>query len=73
MNEQTDGINLKDSPCNKCPDRVADPNCHITCVRYNRWSEAIREKNRRLSAEAEKNRISDTKRKWLQKKMRRNK
>lgn len=22
------------APCKGCPDRVAEPNCHITCERY---------------------------------------
>jgi len=25
---------FKNSPCKGCKDRVAEPNCHITCERY---------------------------------------
>lgn len=25
---------MKSAPCKDCPDRVVEPNCHMTCERY---------------------------------------
>lgn len=50
------------SPCLCCPDRVADPNCHMTCETFLNWeathTQFREDVKRRKREQANKNRIT---------------
>ena len=40
----------KKGPCQGCPDRTAEPNCHLTCYdRYIPWAQKVKEEKLRES------------------------
>lgn len=52
-------IRHPESPCLDCPDRCADPNCHMTCEKYiefDKECERIRQERYRI---AEENRVQE--------------
>lgn len=56
-------------PCKVCPDR--DPECHGRCDRYREWVEEERKVRHLKWVDDQRYIISDTKRKYLERKMRR--
>ena len=55
------------APCKGCQDRVIEPNCHITCIRYNEFvkqSEQYREeKYKAIEANRIQNEIENRRKK----------
>ena len=45
----------KTKPCHGCPDRVAEPNCHVTCKGYIDRAAASKAKSELIRAEKAKN------------------
>lgn len=35
---------MDNAPCKDCPDRVVEPNCHMTCEKYIAFQEMCRER-----------------------------
>lgn len=63
---------LPPPPCERdCPDR--SDVCHIHCERYNEWKALKKKANERRRREEERYAVSDTKRKWMYQKQKRNK
>ena len=59
----------KECPCKKCTERYEA--CHASCERYIEWRKILNANNHRRCKEEQRYVISDTKRRWLIKNMRR--
>jgi len=60
----------KPSPCKDCPDR--HEKCHMECEKYLNWKDDVKATARNKQQDDQRYIISDTKRKWLNRSLRRN-
>lgn len=52
----------KDNPCKPdCPDRCADPNCHMTCEKHLKWKQEVEEDKKKIKEYYQINGIKSTK------------
>lgn len=60
-------------PCKDCGNRVAEPNCHMECEAYLKWSALNGKASHNRWKESQRYAISETKKKWINRQLRKSK